>query len=299
MRGTEYLLTATVLVLVIGCGAPPQPAPAAATDGAAAGTTGSPADPAADPAPTEETGPGARRTHLCQRPLEGSGEVWPRIEALRVLPRDELEQQCGLALVESMSRWRGLPVDLLGPIVAHAAQDRDALVAWVKSAQPRAAAQVVALDVATRWEIGGDPAAVATGIDGWTAALGEGAAPEIAVALAEAGKLAPLLERITEIHKLRCLLEVNALGFAVECKPIHKQGVPITLSWRTATRDGLIEQLELKECKGKSCKKLKQTAAKLLKQYLALVAEIDKELKVEVYQEQLKAWLVLPPFRSN
>lgn len=297
MRPIPALLICVPPLLALGCGGPPAPPPAAAGDDAPAAARPAPDGEAAPPG--EGDRPAPTRTHLCQRPIERSGEVWPRIEALQLLPRAELEQECGLELVASMSRWRELPVSLLAPIVAHAGQDRAALVAWVAQAPPPAAAQVVAQDVAARWTIGGDPAVVATAAAEWKRALADGTPPEVAVALVEAGKLAPLLPRITEIHRMRCLLEVNALGFAVECKPIHKQGVPISLSWRTATRDGLIEQLELKECKGKSCKKLKQTAAELLKKYLALVADIDEELKVETYREQLKAWLVLPPFRSS
>jgi len=301
MRGFQLLSVALLGALFLGCGAPAAPPPDApmpsAPDPSGDPAAGEPAT--ADSPPSDTASAPPKRLHLCDRPIDGAGEVWPRIEALSVLPRDELAERCGLPLVTSMSSWRELPVTLLAPIVEHAVKDRPALVKWVAEAPPRAGAQVVALDVARRWKIGEGTAAVDAGIKEWKQALGDGPSKEIQSVLDEADKLGPLLERITEIHKLRCLLEVNALGFAVKCKPIHPQGRQIVLSWRTATRDGLLEQLDLTECKGRSCKKLKKTAAKLLEKYLALVADIDKQLKSEIYQEQLKQWLILPEFRGS
>ena len=56
--------------------------------------------------------------------------------------------------------------------------------------------------------------------------------------------------------------------------------------------------VKLTSCKGKTCKRLKKTAQILKKRYLGLVEKIEK-VPVEIYREQMKAWLVLPPFKSQ
>lgn len=237
--------------------------------------------------------------HICEKPLEAPEEVWPRIEAVRLIPAVELTERCGLDFVELVSRWRGLPVDLLDPIVSAEAANGEALLAWVAEKapdNPTAAASVVAMDVVSAWEIGEDPGVLDAKAEGWSGV--SGSSEEIAAALQEIAELKPILKEVSSIHEMRCMLQVNPLGFAVDCKPIHPQGKEIDLSWKTATRDGLLEDLELTECKGRSCKKLKKTAARLKKSYLALVKRVD-ELKTEVYREQIKAWLVLPPFKSQ
>jgi len=237
--------------------------------------------------------------HICEKPLEAPGEVWPRIEAVRLIPAGELTERCGLDFVELVSRWRGLPVDLLAPIVAAAGSDREALTTWVEAKAPdcpTGAVSVVAMDVMSSWKIGEDPAILDERAASWSEL--SGSSEEIAAALQEIAELKPILKEVNSIHEMRCMLQVNPLGFAVDCKPIHPQGKEIDLSWKTATRDGLLEDLELTECKGRSCKKLKKTAARLKKSYLPLVQRVD-ELKTEVYREQIKAWLVLPPFKSQ
>ncbi len=258
------------------------------------GATDAPMEASTDAEPVAEPEP-----HLCARPIDGPSEVFPRIEAVRLLPEEDLTRTCGLAFVEMMSSWRSLPVDLLAPIVEGAGTDRESLSAWVTervASAPKAAADVVAMDILSAWKVGDDPSAVEDRVEQWAPAAQ--AAPEIKAVVDAASGLAPMLARVNEIHRLRCTLEVNALGFAVKCKPIHPQGKNIELSWKTATRDGLIEDLQVAECKGKSCKKLKKSAAKLKGQYLALVADIEK-VPVLVLQEQMKAWLILPPFKSN
>ena len=259
---------------------------------AVTGATDTPMEKAPEAAPEPEP-------HICKKPLEAPSEVWPRIEAVRLIPPAELEESCGLDFVELVSRWRGLPVDLLAPIVAAAGSDREALETWVEAKAPdcpTAAVSAVAMDVISAWKIGEDPSIMDERAASWSEL--SASSEEIALALQEIAELKPILKEVNSIHEMRCMLEVNPLGFAVACKPIHPQGKDIDLSWKTATRDGLLEDLELTKCKGRSCKKLKKTAARLKKSYLALVQKVDA-LETEVYREQIKAWLVLPPFKSQ
>jgi hypothetical protein len=268
----------------------------------ATGTASRPGDPATPTATADPAAPGGGSDpdHLCRRPIEKPAQVFDRVEAVRALGEEERARECGLTLVEHLSRWRVAPVDLLGPIVERAAEDEEALVAWVKAraaSHPIAVANVVAMDVVRGWRVGDDPSVVTLRAEHWRGVLGGEVAGELAAVLDGAAKLRPLLARVTEIHRLRCLLEINPLGFAVQCVPIHPSGRPIVLSWRTATRDGLLESLELTDCKSRSCKKLTKTAKKLMDEYRAVVSEVER-LGVDVYQEQLKVWLELPPFKS-
>jgi hypothetical protein len=266
------------------------------------GTAAKPGDPAA-PIVTDDPaapGGGSDSDHLCRRPIEKPAQVFDRIEAVRALGDEERARECGLTLVEHLSQWRVAPVDLLGPIVERAAADEEAFVAWVEAratTHPIAVANVVAMGVVRGWKIGGDPSVVTLRAEHWRGVLGGEVGGEISAVLDRAASLRPLLARVTEIHRLRCLLEINPLGFAVECVPIHPSGRPIILSWRTATRDGLLESLELTDCKSRSCKKLEKTASKLMEEYRAVLGEAEK-LGVDVYLEQLKVWLQLPPFKS-
>ena len=92
------------------------------------------------------------------------------------------------------------------------------------------------------------------------------------------------------------MLEVNPLGFAVACDPIHKSGRNIDLNWKAETRDGLLEDLELTRCAGSpSCKALKQRSQELKNLYLSLMQQIER-MRVEVYREQLESWMRLRPF---
>jgi hypothetical protein len=294
-------LTLATLLLICSCGS--APTPAAAGDPSAPGPAVA-GQPSGGPEPGAGSGAGGGDDgHVCRRSIDRPSEVWDRIEAVRALPEPEREAECTLRLVEILARWRVAPIDLVEPIVARAASDRAALVAWVRqreSSNSAAAAHVVAMDVVRGWKIGGDPASTIGRAEEWRRALSAGGkAPSAAVTkvLDAAGELPGLLERVTEIHRLRCLLEINPLGFAVKCVPIHPSGRPIALSWRTTTRDGLVEELEVTACKGPSCKKIRKTAAKLLKQLKALLAEVE-QLESEVYRDQIKIWLVLPPFKS-
>jgi hypothetical protein len=254
--------------------------------------------PEATPEPAAAVPPPA--AHVCEAPIDSSNEVWARIEAIRALPAEERAAKCGLPLVVILTAWRSVPADILAPIVERAAADAAALDAWVAAeapGSPKAAADVVAMDVVGRYAVGGDSKAAEERRAHWLGAAA-GSAPEIAAALEEAKLLPKLLTEVNAVHELRCLLEVNALGFAVKCKPIHPATTPITLNWTSATRDGVLEKLELTSCAGKSCAKLKTTAAKLLTSYRALVGEVEK-LKTSVYREQILKLMVLPPFTSR
>jgi hypothetical protein len=282
------------LALAACGGQAPAPGKSAARPSAgAAPTGGAAADPAAPAGAADDD-------HPCRRPIERPAEVWDRIETVRALGEEERTRECGLGLVEILARWRVAPVDLLGPVVERAAADEERFAAWVRQRaadNPEAVASAVAMDVVRVWQIGADPAAVTDRAAHWRSAL-EGNVPQpVAAVLDGAAALPPLLERVNELHRLRCLLEINPLGFAIQCVPIHPSGRPIVLSWKTAIRDGLIESLEVTECKGRSCKKIRKTAAKLMEHYRALVADIEK-LDNEVFREQLKVWLELPPFKS-
>ena len=289
------LLLLALSLTTLSCGAA-APATSSTTAPADTGDAAAPAL-AVDPAAPEG---GADDGHLCRRPIEKPAHVFERIEAVRALGEEERARECGLGLVEQLAQWRVAPVDLLGPIVDRAAADKDALVAWVRAratSNPIAVANVVAMDVVRGWKIGEDPSMLSARADHWRGLLGADPPDDVKAVLDGAATLLPLLERVTEIHRLRCLLEINPLGFAVQCVPIHPSGRPIVLSWRAGTRDGLLESLELTSCKSRSCKKLKKTAAKLMDEHRAVLQEIE-QLEVDVYREQLKIWLLLPPFKS-
>jgi len=298
MRFFESLLSTACAVLAIsGCG--PAAAPAAETAGRppAAVPEGDERAEAEPPAPT----------HPCEAPISAPSEVWPRIEEIRALPDEERAARCSLDLVETMAAWREVPVDLLDPIVERAREDPGALERWVSEAgarSPKGAAQVAAMDAISEWSIGADPSLLDGAVARWRrvaegeALAGTEVGAAVAAALDEIARVEPLLERVNRIHLLRCLLEVNPLGFAVECEPIHPQGRPIELSWRTATRDGILEGLELTACKGKACRRLRKTAADLQAECLSLARDLE-DLSSPIYKEQIRSWLVLPPFRSS
>ncbi|MDD5307670.1 MAG: hypothetical protein PHU25_10160 [Deltaproteobacteria bacterium] len=293
--------------LATACGAAPapktnQPAPTVAAAGAGSAEPGAqPACETPPPVPVPEAA-----ASPCDRPAANAREAWKRIELARGLPEGERKGSCGLGFVAAVARFRTVPQDLLLPIVLRAVADRAGFDAWMKAAAdraPEALAQVAAMDIARRFEVGNDPSVVTTAASEWKKRLaelradGKLAAAGIDGVLSGADALAALLARVNEVYRLRCLLDVNPLGFAVACKPIHPAGTPVTLSWKTATRDGLIESLELEECKGKSCTALKAGAGKLLDAYLALVKDAE-QLKMQVYADRVKALLVLPPLRN-
>ncbi|MCK9459307.1 MAG: hypothetical protein M0R80_06675 [Proteobacteria bacterium] len=290
------IVTSLTAALVAGCGgAQPE---STAPDGVSGATDVAPAPRDAGPEPP--AGEAEQAGHVCEASIGAPGEVWPRLEAIRALPEEERAARCGLDLVPIISAWRTLPVDILGPVVERAAGDPTALDAWVASAgksAPGAAAGVVAMDVIGRFAVGGDPKAIEERRAYWGGGPAAGV-PEIAAVLEEAKALPKLLAEVNAMHELRCLLEVNALGFAMKCKPIHPATTPITLNWTSAVRDGVLEKLELTDCFGKSCPKLKATSTKLLTRYRALVDEIRK-LESPVYRERLFALVVLPPFSSR
>lgn len=293
MKRIATLFAAPVAVALAACGGA-DPAPATGADIAAG------AGPAAvdDGESYEDRATG----HPCDRGIDKPGDVVPHYKAVRALPAEEIRERCGKPFVEAMSRWGGPPTDVLTIIVDGMRADEAALVGWVRDladGDVQAAARVVAADVASAFSVGGEPGAVAARADWWAAKLGAAAANgPLATALAEGRDLPALLKRVHEVHTLRCLLEVNPLGFAVECKPYHPQGQQIQLTWRSGTRDGVLESLEIVECQGKSCKKLREGAAELLAAVRALAAAAD-ELAIRVYRDRLLSWLVLEPLRGR
>jgi len=301
MGTTRTMMIAAILALtwLVGCGG--APVDTRPPDGVSGATDVAPTPPQGDGSggqAAEAAGPPA---HVCEAAIDASEEVWPRIEAIRALPAEERAARCGLQLVTTLTAWRSVPVDILAPIVDRAAEDAAALDSWVASAAtsaPKAAADVVAMDVVAQFAVGGDAKAVEARGARWSGGPAA-AVPEVAAALEEAKLLPKLLAELNAVHELRCLLEVNALGYAMKCKPIHPATTPIALDWTTATRDGVLESLELTSCKGsKSCPKLKKTAEKLVKRYRALVEEVGK-LKASVYRERIFELIVLPPFKGR
>ncbi len=291
------LLLAAFALVTTNCGGAKSGARPERPDGVSGATETSSSDESGGDPTEGEASP--MTVHVCKRPIEAPADVWPRIEAIRVLDEQEFQEKCDLSLVDVFSRWRCVPVDLLGPMVERASADGDGIVDWVKErmeSDPTGAACVVAMDVIGSFKVGADPEVVAQRAKTWEQVASQ--SKEIATVLEPVESLGAMLKEINEIHKLRCMLEVNVLGFAVKCKPIHPQGRSIDLSWETATRDGLIEDLKLTSCKGRTCKKLKKTAQKLKKKYLELVEKIEK-VPANIYREQMKAWLVLQPFKSQ
>jgi hypothetical protein len=253
------------------------------------------------PAPQPDAGPSGEAAqqaeHVCEAPIAEPKDVWPRVEAILALPAEERAARCGLATVKTIAAWRSVPVEILAPIVEREAAGLDAWVAEAAGSAPRAAADVVAMEVIGSFAVGGDAKAVDKARQRWSA--GQAAATaEVAEVLEEAKLLPKLLAEVNAVHELRCLLEVNALGFAVKCTPIHPATTPISLNWTTAVRDGVLERLELTSCEGKSCPKLRKTAEKLVARYAALVAEV-KKLKTPVYRGRIFQLMELTPFHGR
>ncbi len=234
---------------------------------------------------------------LCGRPIASPAEVWPRIAAVRELSDQAFRADCGLELIEIIAYWRCPPMDLLNRVVSTAAEDEAALVAWVRdkaAADSRLARHVVAMDIIGRWRRGATPDDVAARAGEWRKRAG--GMDRIAEVAAEAQALEALLPKVNRIHELRCMLEVNPLGFAVACEPLHKADRDIDLNWHARSRDGLLEALELTRCTGSpACKKLKKRAVELDRLYRSVMKAVER-LRVEVYREQLKEWLRLRPF---
>jgi hypothetical protein len=296
MRNMRTISIAAILAhaSLVGCSG--APVDARAPDGVSGATDLAPPPPrGAEPEPTA-----ASASHVCEASVGAPDEVWPRIEAIRALPAEERAAKCGLNVVPILAAWRSIPVDILAPIVERTAADPTALDAWVEGAAPnapKAAADVVAMDVVGRFAVGGDSKAVEARRAHWSG-VPAASVPEVAAVLDEAKLLSKLLGEVNAVHELRCLLEVNALGFAMKCTPIHPATTPISLNWTSAVRDGVLEKLELTSCTGKSCAKLRKTAEKLVTRYRALVEEVGK-LKTSVYRARLFALMELPPFEGR
>jgi len=240
-----------------------------------------------------------KEVHICLRPIENPEDLWPRIEAVRGLDNLELKKNCGLEFLKIVGHWRVLPVDLLGPIVKEAALDGDALKKWVEAesgSNPKAAAMVVAMDIIGIFKVGDEPNEVLSSVKKWEDL--KGSAAEIDAILSSVDTLMPLLKDVNKVHEKRCRLEVNPLGFAVKCTPIHPRLSQIELEWKTTLEDDLLKDLEVTACKGKSCKKLRKAALDLKNSYLALLVKVEK-IKDPVFNEYLKSLMVLPPFKNN
>jgi hypothetical protein len=158
-------------------------------------------------------------------------------------------------------------------------------------------ASVVAMDILSEYDVGGDVAIVSSNMEKWKKlALEE---PLVNDVLKEANAVTALLPRLAEIHLQRCMLEVNPLGFAVSCTPIHPPREKIDLNWTAETRDGLLLDLALTRCRGSSsCKALKKVSREFLQLYLRTLDNVE-DLTVGVFRDQLREWLKLPPFGEN
>ena len=235
--------------------------------------------------------------HSCAAPITEPAGVWKRIEAARRLPEDELLEKCGLDFVVALSEWRTPPIDLLEKIVAHEAAQFSALEEWVRTyaaSDERAVEAVVAMDIIAGFEIGHNPSEISRNRARWQPLAAE--LEQVRYIVNEALALNPLLAKVEEIHQKRCMLEVNPLGFAMSCTPIHPARQKIDLRWREEVRDGLIVNLELSKCSGSaSCKELKRVSREFLHLYLKTVDAMES-LRAEVFKERLRKWLQLPSF---
>jgi hypothetical protein len=222
------------------------------------------------------------------------------VEAARALSEQELIASCGLPFVEVISEWRSPPVDLLAPIVRDNATNGQELIDWVTQkadGQPRAAISVAAMNILGEWRIGDETAAVEQRFVGWKSVIAQyGTFDSIAEDMPSLIKLLPLLK---EIHELRCMLEVNPLGFAVSCSPIHPAKEKIDLTWQEEIQDGLIRNLSLSKCKeSRYCPKLMETSRVFFAKYQAALQQAE-QLKTEVFKDQTLEWLKLKPFSQG
>lgn len=250
----------------------------------------------AAPAAAVDATPGAP----CTLPIESPGEVWKRVEDTRALKVDELVSDCGLAFVSVLSEWRSPPVDLLRPIVMNEGQNKAALKSWVNDqlkAGKKSGQHAAAMDILGNWKIGDDTASLAERAEEWKPLAAQ--FPGIETACDETADLQTLFASLKEIHELRCKLEVNPLGFAVNCTPLHPPREKIDLTWKEEIQDGIIQSIALTKCKGsRSCKKLQAAATAFAMKYQSakLAAEA---LRTEVFREQAMDWLKLPPFSQT
>jgi hypothetical protein len=237
---------------------------------------------------------------FCQKPITEPAQVWPRVEAVRKLSERELLEKCGLDFVISLSEWRSPPVDLLKKIVTAEVLDFSALSDWIKTnaeRAPRAVEAVVAMDILTGYELGKGTDVLMQNCQRWQALARD--VPVVDEVLKEAAMVSELLPKIADVHLQRCRLEVNPLGFAVSCTPIHPPREKIDLNWKSESRDGLILNLELVRCQGSaSCKELKKASREFLLLYLKTVNKTEK-LKNDIFRDQLREWLKLPPFTTG
>jgi hypothetical protein len=237
---------------------------------------------------------------FCQRPLTEPKAVWERIEAVRKLSDADLVAKCGLDFVLVISEWRMPPVDLLQKIVSQEAEDFDTLGQWAMDhvdSHRRAVEAVVAMDIISGVEIGGDIALLSRNRARWQPLAAK--SEVIRNVVNEALALNTLLPKLEEIYLKRCMLEVNPLGFAVSCTPIHPAREKIDLCWHEELQDGLIVNLELSRCRGSnSCRKLKKVSREFLHLYLTTVDAMER-LNAEVFKARMREWLKLPPFASE
>jgi hypothetical protein len=309
MKMRLSVLTVLSTGLVIACGGtstppPSEPAPDQTTETAPENEALAPTK-----TPGEESTAAAtpnQPMHLCDLPIEAPKDVWPRVEAIRALPEAERYKSCGLNLVEVFNRWRPLPVDLLIPIVAKAAKNPESMNEWVTnrlSTKTAAVKTIIAADILRGWAPGKDFSVVQDAIHRWKTTLAksnidvDNGETEFKKLFSQLALVPGLLKDIEAVHRLRCELELNPMGFAVACTPIHKAGRKVSISWRQATRDGILEDLQVTDCTGKSCKKLRLGAAKLSEKIGVCLKALDN-MENSLIGEMLRVHLILPPFKS-
>ncbi len=244
--------------------------------------------------------PSSTNAPPCTRPIETPKAVWQRLEEARALSETDLAGSCGLAFVEVLSDWRTTPVDLLRPIVRDARKNGRSLTDWVKERatdKPRAALSVAAMDILGDWQIGDETIGVEQRASMWKPLISTSSC--LAAIGEDLPKLIPLLNSLKEIHELRCRLEVNPLGFAVSCTPIHPAKEKIDLTWQEEIQDGLIRNLSLSKCKeSRFCPKLQETSRLFFAKYRAALTEAER-LKTDVFKDQVLEWLKLKPFSQG
>ena len=233
----------------------------------------------------------------CARPIDTPSAVWPRIEAARAMSEAQLVSECGLGFVSALSEWRSPPLDLLRPIVRDAAADNAALETWAaeqaRAGNP-AGAYVTAASILGAWRLGDDAAPLLERAAAWREAAAGIAAIEAVTEETETA--AGLLASLERLHELRCLLEVNPLGFAERCTPVHPPREDIDLTWHEERQDGIFLDVRMTRCAGsRSCKKLKPLAAEFSAKYDAARTGAEA-LGSPVFQELIFENLKLPAF---
>ena len=240
--------------------------------------------------------------HVCEMEISSPDEAVARVEEVRALPEDEFLEHCDLNFVATISEWHMLPLDLLGRIVHRAAQEGD-LKHWVVKngpSFPTAVADIVAIDIISRWRVGDSPAAVSEGAEYWEAQCKRCRAPEensrripIAWVIENTQPVLRLLTKLNRVHELRCTVETTDRPLPLTCERLHKEGKRLSIRWKSRTGHlGRLESLQVTKCSGRSCRRIKRATKTLNADLKKLIRRIDR-LKVSVYRERLSSLLVL------